>query len=290
MIDGKYYDRLRRLTLAVDKKSNAALLGSRKSVRKGSSAEFSDFREYMPGDDIRSIDWNAYARLDRLYIKEYMEEKESRITFFLDMSRSMDYGEYKKSELLKDLTNALSYVALMHMDHVAAVDLSDPGRIYSVSGGMKGFRDICAWLDRLEITEGIDMTRSIRITEGLQPGMSIILSDFLSEEFVEGEALENIIKYLNYRKQKVVVLQLLAEEETDISLTGTHNLIDSEDKDRKVKVTMDSASIRQYDDALKEFTSKLKNCCKKYGALYHLINTGENFDKVVFDELRDIYE
>ena len=72
MIDGKYYDRLRRLTLAVDKKSNAALLGSRKSVRKGSSAEFSDFREYMPGDDIRSIDWNAYARLDRLYIKEYM--------------------------------------------------------------------------------------------------------------------------------------------------------------------------------------------------------------------------
>ncbi len=244
----------------------------------------------MPGDDIRSIDWNAYARLDRLYIKEYMEEKESRITFFMDMSPSMDYGEYKKAELAKDLVNALSYVALMHMDHVSCVDLAEPGRAFNVSGGMRGFRDMCAWLEKCDISEGTDIYKSIRICEGLQPGMSIILSDFLTEEFVDGDALAEIIKYLNYRKQKVVVLHVLAEEETDITMTGTHNLIDSEDKSRRIKVTMDAASIRQYEEALRGFCEKLKNCCKRFGAIYHPVNTGDKLDKIIFDELRDIYE
>ncbi|MBR1471567.1 MAG: DUF58 domain-containing protein [Lachnospiraceae bacterium] len=291
MFDAEYYGRLARLKLAVDKKSNAALLGSRKSVRKGSSAEFSDFREYMPGDDIRSIDWNAYARLDRLYIKEYMEEKESSVSMFLDFSRSMDFGEKKKSELCLELAAALSYIALMNMDHVTVYDLADVNRRHAASGGKAGYRDLSAWLERQECGEAADIVRSVQSLGRMQPGLSVIFSDFLSEEFIEREdTLAKVIKYLHFKKQKVVLVQILAAEEMEIGLSGTYYLIDSENTDSRLRVTMDAESIRSYQDSLAAFTGGLRHTAKKLGAAYHLCNTGERFDKIVFEELRDIYE
>ena len=292
MLDARYFARLARLKLAVDKKSNASLLGSRKSVRKGSSAEFSDFREYMPGDDIRAIDWNAYARLDRLYIKEYMEEKESSVSLFIDLSKSMDYGEEKtKLDLQEELTAALSYIALMNMDHVAVYDLGDTRRRHVASGGKAGFSELTEWLDRLDDGEKVDIFHSVSTVGRMQPGLTVIMSDFLSEEFVEDpDKLTQLIRYLQYRKQKVVVLQILAKEEIEIEHSGTFFLIDSEDKDNRLRVTMESASIRSYQDALNEFTEGLKRSAKKCGASYHLCSTGVGFDKIIFDELKDIYE
>lgn len=79
-LDAGFFDRLSRLRMAMGHRASMNLTGNRKSTQKGSSTEFSDFREYMPGDDIRRIDWNAYGRLDRLYVKEYMEEKEAVVS------------------------------------------------------------------------------------------------------------------------------------------------------------------------------------------------------------------
>ena len=291
MFDASYYGRLARLKLAVDKKSNASLLGSRKSVRKGSSAEFSDFREYMPGDDIRSIDWNAYARLDRLYIKEYMEEKESRISFFLDLSQSMEYGEKRKSELAKELCAALSYIALMNMDHVLLVDLADPAKRYAASGGKSGFRELTRYLEKMEPSAPAEVQHTISAMGRMQPGLSVIISDFLSEEYVEEpESLIQLIRYLQYCRQKVVILQILAQEEVSIDLSGTFFLIDSENKDSRLRVTMESSSIRRYKEELEQFTGGLERSAKKCGASYHLCSTGEQFDRIVFEKLRDIYE
>ena len=92
-LDAAFFEKLSRFRLQMGHKSSMNLSGNRKSVQKGSSTEFSDFREYMPGDDIRRIDWNAYGRLDRLYIKEYMEEKEAVVSVLIDTSASMNYGE-----------------------------------------------------------------------------------------------------------------------------------------------------------------------------------------------------
>ncbi len=291
MLDASYFARLQRLKLAVDKKSNASLLGSRKSVRKGSSAEFSDFREYMPGDDIRAIDWNAYARLDRLYIKEYMEEKESAVSLFIDLSKSMDYGEKTKLELQEEIAAALSYIALMNMDHVAVYDLADTRRRHVASGGKAGFSELTEWLDRLEPGEPADIMHSVSTVGRMQPGLSVIMSDFLSEEYVDNPGtLEQLIRYLQYRKQKVVILHILAKEEIDVDLSGTLFLIDAEDSDSRLRVTMESGAIRSYKDALEEFTGELKRSAKKCGASYHLCSTGVGFDKIIFEELKDIYE
>ena len=92
ILDAGFFDTLSRLRIAMGHKSSMNLTGNRKSMQKGSSTEFSDFREYMPGDDIRRIDWNAYGRLDRFYVKEYMEEKEAVVSVLIDTSSSMNYG------------------------------------------------------------------------------------------------------------------------------------------------------------------------------------------------------
>ena len=86
MLDAGIYEQLSRLVIAMKQKSSQNMAGNRRSVQKGTSAEFSDFREYMPGDDLRRLDWNVYARSERMYIREYFEEKEAVVSVILDTS------------------------------------------------------------------------------------------------------------------------------------------------------------------------------------------------------------
>lgn len=292
MFDKSYYDRLSRLKIAIDKKSSAYMQGSRKSNRKGSSAEFSDFREYMPGDDMRAIDWNAYARLDRLYIKEYMEEKESTLHFFLDLSKSMDYGEgKKKSELAGELTAALSYISLLNQDRVIVTDAGNSSRRHKASGGKTGFRNLESFLEKTGSSEPADIYGAIKGFGRMDPGMTVIVSDFMNEALTSGDTEEfsQMLKYLRFMKQKPVVIQVLAKEELDIELTGTCNLIDSEDENSKIRVTMDSQTIEMYKKGLNAFTGEIRHVCEKNGAMYHMCSTAVSFDKIIFEELRDLY-
>ena len=128
MLDRKFYDTLSRLRLGMAHKSSMNMSGNRKSMQKGLSAEFSDFREYMPGDDLRRMDWNVYARLDKLYIREYMEEKEAVVSVLIDTSASMDYGAASKAELARDLAAVAAYLALCNMDRLRLYDMKDMGR------------------------------------------------------------------------------------------------------------------------------------------------------------------
>jgi len=290
-MDRSLYDRLGRLKLAIDKKSNASMIGSRKSTRKGSSAEFSDFREYMPGDDIRGIDWNAYARLDRLYIKEYMEEKESHVSIFMDTSSSMDYGENRKFTLMTELAAGLSYISLVNMDHVTLYDMAETGRPYSASGGKAGIKNLTTVLERKKAEGSVDIYKAVRRADHMYPGLTIICSDFLSEEFLPGnDTFAELLKYLAYMKQKVAILHIMAEEELDVKLQGTCNLIDMEDGENRIKVTMDDASIREYNRNRDEFLEAFRKTARRFGAAYFLCNTRDSFDKIIFEQLRPLYE
>lgn len=95
VFDKGFFDKLNTLKMSLNMRLNQGMSGIRKSSAKGSSVEFSDFREYMMGDDIRRIDWNAYGRTDKLYIKQFMEEKEGIFQIFIDTKRSMEFGKSK---------------------------------------------------------------------------------------------------------------------------------------------------------------------------------------------------
>ncbi|MCH5250307.1 MAG: DUF58 domain-containing protein [Lachnospiraceae bacterium] len=290
-LDAAFFDTLSRLRLSMGHKSSMNLSGNRKSVQKGSSTEFSDFREYMPGDDIRRIDWNAYGRLDRFYIKEYMEEKEAVVSILIDTSASMDYGEKKKSSLAGMLAAAMAYIGLGNMDRVLVYDMQRMNSPFVANGGKRAFPRLSDWLEQLSFSGEADIVESLKRLPAKGPGMTIVISDFLQEDFVEqgSETVKKLLRFLDYRRQKAVFLHVLAGEELSIGMTGTRNLIDMEDKST-LRLTLDAASIRIYEKAIKEFILGFEKECAKTGAVYAVCSTEVDFYKLIFQDLRMLYD
>lgn len=290
-LDAAFFDTLSRLRLSVGHKSSMNMSGNRKSVQKGSSAEFSDFREYMPGDDIRRIDWNAYGRLDRFYVKEYMEEKEAIVSVLLDTSASMDYGEKKKSDLSCMLAAAMAYLGLNNMDRVILYDVRRMESPFSAGGGKKAFARMADWLEHRTFEGKADMAEAVRRLPARGPGVTVLISDFLQEELTDrdGNAVSQMLRFLNYRRQKAVLLQVMAQEELHVELTGTRNLIDMEEKS-VLRLTLDASGIRAYENALREFTDRLRRECAAAGAVYALCGTGTDFYELIFQDLRMLYD
>ena len=290
-LDAAFFDTLSRMRLSMGHKSSMNLSGNRKSVQKGSSTEFSDFREYMPGDDIRRIDWNAYGRLDRFYIKEYMEEKEAVVSVLLDTSASMDYGEKKKGDLACMLAAAMAYLGLGSLDRVIIYDMQKMDSPFAANGGKRAFPRLTDWLEKRLFDGSTDVAGAVRQLPAKGSGVTIIISDFLQEEFVDQDrkAAEEILRFLDYRKQKAVFLHVLAGEELSVKLTGTRNLIDMEDNST-LRLTIDDASIRIYERSLQEFTSGLERACTKAGAAYAVCSTERDFHKLIFQDLRMLYD
>ncbi|MDE7322065.1 MAG: DUF58 domain-containing protein [Lachnospiraceae bacterium] len=293
--DAVFFNKLSRLRLAMGHKASMNLTGNRKSVQKGSSTEFSDFREYMPGDDIRRIDWNAYGRLDRLYVKEYMEEKEMAVSVLLDTSASMDYGKKKKRELACLLAAAISYMGLNHMDRVILYDMQKMQSPFMARGGKKVLPVLTEWLEQRHFDNAVDISEAVRQLPMKGPGVTILISDFLQDIFMEesGENITRLLRFLDYRKQKVVCLHVLAGEELSVwsyeELTGTRNLIDMEDKST-LRLTLDDGSIKVYEKALQEYLARLKRECAKMGAVHAVCCTETDIYQLIFQDLRMLYD
>lgn len=320
MLDAKFYDSLRGLRLAVGHKSSMNLSGNRKSVQKGTSAEFSDFREYLPGDDIRRIDWNAYGRLDRLYVKEYMEEKEALISILIDTSSSMNYGARKKSGLACELAAVFAYLGLNNMDRVAVYDMQRMQQPFVIRGGKKAFPRLAGWLEQCSFDGQVDISEAVRQLPGKGQGAAIIISDFLQESFLPGDLrgkrttvlqgkqnsvrqvghqagvlaerqdeVVKLLRFLAYRKQRAVLLHVLAGEELNVDFTGTRNLIDMEDKST-LRLTVDAAGLRAYENALNAFTAHLGKECAGAGAFYAVCSTARDLHQLIFKDLRLLYD
>src|ERR1700754_5027419 len=109
---------LERLELVSRKIFRGRMKGERRSNRKGQSVEFADFRNYVPGDDLRFIDWNTYARLDRLFLKMFLEEEDLHFYLLIDASRSMSFGTPTKLFYAQQLAAALGFMGLTRSDRV----------------------------------------------------------------------------------------------------------------------------------------------------------------------------
>ncbi len=289
ILDAAFFDKLSRLRLAMGHRASMNLTGNRKSIQKGSSMEFSDFREYMPGDDIRRIDWNAYGRLDRLYVKEYMEEKEAVISILIDTSASMNYGSKKKSELACMLAAAFSYLGLNNMDRVMLYDMQRMQMPFVAGGGKRALPQLTNWLEQCLFDGQVDIGEAVKQLPMKGPGVTILISDFLQETFLEQETVCKLLRFLDYRKQKTVFLHVLAGEELSVGLTGTRNLIDMENQST-LRLTLDAGSIRVYEKALQNFLSQLRLECAKLGAFYATCSTETEIHQLIFQDLRMLYD
>ncbi|MCY6371598.1 DUF58 domain-containing protein [Clostridium ganghwense] len=279
IFDTEFYKKLENISLNVRMLMNEGAAGGRKSKAKGSSVEFSDYREYARGDDFRRIDWNAYGRFGKLFIKLFMEEREALINIFIDSSKSMDFGEHKKSEMALKLSAVLSFLALNNLDRVCINDISEENiKISKSMMGKNMFSSCIEHLQNIEFSGSTDINRCIKKKALNGRGVSVIISDF----FTEGN-LEEVIKYLVYKKQEVILIHLLCKEELKPELEGQIRLIDSETGEaRNIAVT--SQLLKRYEASLNEFTNNIKELTRKVGAHYMLIESSDSIEKVVFEK------
>lgn len=257
LFDSQFILGLNALRFAIRVRPVSGLSGGRRSLAFGSSAEFSDFREYIPGDDIRRIDWNAYGRTDRLYIKQFMEEKEAVFNIFVDTSRSMEFGEPSKLYTAKRAAGAFSYIALSGSDRVCVCGAGDGGlRVGRSVSGKHSFAGILDELSDMSASGGTSLLESVRRRGVARGGVSIIISDFLDRD-----SLDEMAGYLAYMKQQIVLIHVLAREELEIELDGTVNIVDMEDGD-KIRITMSGASVRAYRAACRAHEDHLRRLAK----------------------------
>lgn len=271
IFDKGFFDKLNTLKMSLTMRLNQGMSGIRKSSAKGSSVEFSDFREYMLGDDIRRIDWNAYGRTDKLYIKQFMEEKEGSFQIFIDTSKSMCFGEVPKSTMALQVAGALSYIILNNLDRVYINEMKENSVVQGRGvTGASAFSHILKDLNRISFDGRTTLNQTILKRPATVGGASIIISDFLDKD-----GIEEAMKYLAYKKQTIVLIQILSREERQIAYEGTVNILDVETGER-VKITMSNATIRQYEEQLKGLQESLETLARKYGAAYLFMQSDDS--------------
>lgn len=271
IFDAEFYKKINTLRMKMKMNLAAGMNGGRKSNAKGTSVEFSDFREYILGDDIRRIDWNAYGRFDKLFVKLFMEEKEGIFHVFMDGSRSMDFGEPGKTVIAERIAGLLAYSVLDNADRLYLEVLGDNLMEYKGVTGRQAFHMTLERLAAINFTGSASLLGQIKRASLGQRGISIIISDFFTDE------LEEILKFLTFKRQEVILIQVLARSEAEPHLEGTLNLIDSE-TGSNMRITMGSTLEREYKANYDRFINNIDALARRYHAKYFRVISDESPD------------
>jgi len=257
--------RLEKMELLSRKIFRGRMKGERRSPRKGQSVEFADFRNYVPGDDLRFVDWNTYARLERLFLKMFLEEEDLHFYALIDASGSMDFGEPTKLRYAAQLAAALGFIGLVRGDRVKIETLGHSGR--KASPVFRGRRSLWRMLDHLE---AIAPQPTVPLAEGVKDfclrnsgkGILVLITDLMDKT-----GYEAALRYLVSRDLDVYVVHVLSAEELDPAVRGDLRLVDCEDGD-VAEITAGGALIRRYKETLAAFVQSAREFCTRRGISY----------------------
>ncbi len=274
---------LERLELMSRKIFRGRMKGERRSKRKGQSVEFADFRNYVPGDDLRFIDWNLYARMDRLFLKLFLEEEDLHVYVLIDASTSMEFGEPTKLNYAKQLAAALGYIGLTRADRVKIESLGtshrNPGPV--LRGRASVWRMI-EHLNSIQPGENVSLSQGIRnfCIRNQSKGILILITDLMDKS-----GYENALKLLVAQQMDVYLLHVLSPEELNPEIKGDLRLVDAEDADI-AEVTVSRPLLDRYKRTLAAFVDGAKDYCTRRGMNYLMTSTETPVDKLVGTYLR----
>jgi uncharacterized protein (DUF58 family) len=283
LLDSTFMSRLDELDFVSRKILAGKMRGERRSKRRGQSVEFADFRNYTVGDDLRFIDWNIYARLEKLFLKLFLEEEDLSLHILVDVSGSTDYGEPKKSIYLKRVAAALGYLGLVNYNRVNISAVSKS--VVAETGGLRGRKSV---------------PRMLQFIEGLAPsgagdfpaaakrfalahrakGVVVVLSDFFDKS-----GYEPSMRYLMSGKYDTFAIQVLSPQEIEPDMRGDLKLKDVEDADT-AEVSITQPLLKQYKANLNAYCLGLKDYVTRRGGVYLFTSTAVPFDTLVLNYLR----
>lgn len=278
ILTGAFLDALQALDLYLHQPVNGHYSGERPSRAYGSSTEFADYRDYVPGDDLRRIDWNLAGRFDKYYIKRFMDEKQARNRIYLDGSASM--GQDGKDLTALRLAAALGYLSVANMDSVSYRLLSGSGCAAltdHISGKERFFQGVQK-LEKVAFQGTVDLGRAVPgdADPGLGDGVSYILSDLLTQSDWKGA-----VKELLGRGRQVAVVQVLSPEELEPSVRGALGLWDVEDGKNRLRVEVDRSALKAYSQAVDFFLQDIRRFCAAHQVGYMMVRSDERVEEVL---------
>lgn len=283
LLDPDFLRRLARLRLLVRRKFAGASGGARRSTRRGSSAEFADHRPYYAGDDVRRIDWNAYARLEELVLRLYVAEEDITLYLLVDTSRSLGSGDPPKIDVAKRIAAALAYVALSGSERVAVMPFADRlGRPMPPARGKRRIGTVLRHLEMLEADGATDVARAVDqlLARSPRPGVVVLLSDLL-----DPGGWQRPVERLLSEKFEPVVFHVLDREELEPTPGGDLVLVDSE-RGTRVEVSLDARAIAAYRGRVRAFLDDAEAFCRKRGVAYVRAFGDVPFEEALLDYLR----
>jgi uncharacterized protein (DUF58 family) len=283
VFDEAFLRQLERLLLLMRSPVRGGLKGGRRSVKRGQSVEFADYREYALGDDLRQLDWNVYARLEKLFVKLFIEEEDVTVTLLLDASASMASGRPEKLLFAKRAAAALGYIALASEDRVTVSVIA--GRTSRRRGGLRGSGRVFRLLSDLSSVEPAtgptDLVAAARHAAAQLTGRGVVvlLSDLLDP------AADRVIRELAATGSELVIIHVLSPDELDPALEGDLRLVDSETGDR-VDVTADLGTLDAYKTRLAAWKQGFADLAARRRASYVDLSSDTNLAELMFAELR----
>jgi len=280
--------RLEQLQLLARRRSKSTAKGERRSGARGQTVEFADYRTYVPGDDLRRIDWNLFGRLERLFLKLYEEERELPVTIYLDSSESMSFGRVSKFDFARQVAASVGYVALCGFDRITveSFPLADDqaglvGELRAVRGRQSAMRFFDN-LNRLKAGGTADFNQALRLgaMKHRAQGVIVVMSDFL-----DPAGYEDGLKSLASRGSEVHAVQILAPEELEPSSYGDFRVIDSE-TGAEQEVTFGKYRLNAYRATVQNYCRRLQEYCRARGIRYQLAQSDRPIDDLLLKAMR----
>jgi len=292
LVDGEFLRKLDRLSLAIGRDLVSGLMGEHLAVRRTSGIEFADYRQYSAGDDLRRVDWNAYARLGTLHVRQAQAEHDTLLYLLVDGSPSMDFGEPSKFLAARRLAAALGYVALAHLDSVV---LSTPGAddasairntqhvLHTIRGRAEA-PNLFRYLQDLNVGQPAPFDEMlVGWSTGQGAGntgrIAVIISDLLLDEYRAG------VRQLAASGFQVTLLHLLSPEELQPPDDGELELWDSETGQR-MDVHLGDAGLAEYHRRLNIWLEETETWSRSVGAGYLLVQSDWDIERVLLETLR----
>ncbi len=283
LVEESFVRRLERLNLMTRGLASQGIAGEHRSRRHAGSAEFSDYRAYVPGDDFRRIDWNAYARLDGLFLKQTEAKVEIPIHLLVDCSESMNWGIPNKVGFARRLAAAIGYLALSRFDAVTVTTFSeDLHERFPLARGKAQALRLLAHLDRAPTGGVTRVEYSMRryCESGGMSGIAFLLSDLLSSD----DWQKGVVQLLG-RGLDVVVIHVVAPQEMQPVLDGEVELVDAETNE-VVEVVVGDQARRTYERRAQQWCDEVEDFCRRSEVQHLRVDSSMDLEGIFLNSMR----
>ena len=284
LFDSDFLKKLEYLSLVSRRVFRGRLLAQRRTKQLGGGIEFADHREYTPGDDLRYLDWNVYAKFGDLLLKRFQEEEDLHVYILLDASKSMDCGSPNKFDYARRIAAALAYIALADLDRVSILAYADkPLDVLPLTRGKDRVLSILKFLENIKTggasTDLATVSKSL-VNRAQRTGLVVIISDLYDQV-----GFKSGVDLLRHRRFEPHVIQVHTAEEANPTFLGDIELDEVETGQRR-KITVTEKKQKQYRQLFAEFLTSIETYCKTYSLSCTRSTTDLPFDELILRMMR----